>query len=94
MDYRTVFEASGIHQSNTGLRITHDMYTKGYFMSLFDLTHDRGTSEAHKSHLEKGNIRIELKFNKPLPEAITCLLYLRFDNSVLIDFERRVATDF
>jgi len=94
MGYRTLFEASSIHHSNTGLQITHDMYIKGYFMLLFVLTPDRGVSEGHTSHPENGSIRIELKFNKPLPEAITCLLYLEFDNSVLIDFERTVTTDF
>jgi len=41
MGYRTLFEASGIHHSNTGLQITHDMYINGYFMLLFDLTPDR-----------------------------------------------------
>jgi len=94
MGYRTLSEAYGIHHSNTGLQITHDMYINSYFMLLFDLTPDRGASEGHKSHPEKGNIRIELKFNKPLPEATTCLLYLEFDNSVLIDFARTVTTDF
>jgi len=43
-------------------------------MLLFDLTPDQGASEAHTSHPEQGNIRIEMKFAKPLPEAITCLL--------------------
>jgi len=38
MGYRTLFEASGIHHSKTGLQITHDMYINGYFMLLFDLT--------------------------------------------------------
>jgi len=35
-----------------------------------------------------------LKFDKPLPEAITCLLYIKFDNSVLINLARNVTTDF
>ena len=63
-------------------------------MLLFDLTPDRGASEGRTSHPENGNIRIELKFNKPLPDAITCPLYLEFDNSVLIDFARTVTPDF
>ena len=63
-------------------------------MLLFDLTHDRSASDVHTSHPENGNIGIELKFNKPLPEAITYLLYLKFDNSVLIVFSRNVTTDF
>jgi len=94
MGYRTLFEASGIHHSNSGLQITHDRYINGYFMLFFDLTPDRSVSEGHQSHPENGNIRIELKFSKPLPEAITCLLYLKFENSVLIDFSRNVKTDF
>ena len=63
-------------------------------MLLFDLTPHRGGSEGHTSHPEKGSIRMELKFDKSFPEAITCLLYLEFENSVLIDFERTVTTDF
>jgi len=45
MAYRTLFEGSGIHHSNSGLQITPDMYKNGYFMLLYDLTTDRATSE-------------------------------------------------
>jgi len=94
MGHRTLFKASGIHHSNRGLQITHDMYINSYFKLLFDLTPDRGASEGHTSDPENGYIRIKLKFDKRLPEAITCLLYLKLDNSVLIDFESTVTTDF
>ena len=93
MCYRTFFEASGIRHSNSGLHITHDMYRNENFILFFDLTPDRGASKGHTSHPENGNIRIVLKFNKPLLEAITCLLYLEFDNSILVDFARTVTTD-
>jgi len=79
MGYRTLFESSAIHHSNTGLQIRHYMYINGYFMLVFDLTSYR---------------LIALKFNKPLPETITCLLYIESLNSVLIDFELTVTTDF
>jgi hypothetical protein len=65
----------------TGLQITHDMYLNGYFMLLFDLTTDRSASAGHKSHLDNGVVRIELRYSKPLPEAITCLLYLEYNSS-------------
>ena len=94
MGYRTLFEGSGIHYSNTGLQITHDIYINGFFMVLFDLTADHLASKAHSSLPENGNIRIELRFSRPLPEAITCVLYLEYDGSVLIHFSRKVATDF
>ena len=90
--YRTLFEVSGIHHSNSGLQITHDMYINDCFMLLFDLTPDRAASEEHTSHPDNGNIRVELKFSKPLPEPITCLFYLEYDNSVRVDTSRTVTT--
>ena len=50
MAYRTLFEGSGVHHSNSGLQITPDMYINGYFMLLYDLTPDRAASEGHTSH--------------------------------------------
>jgi hypothetical protein len=94
MGYRTLFEGSGIHHLDRGLQITHDMYINGYFMLLFDLTPDRAASEEHASHSDNGNIRVELKFSKALPDPITCIFYLEFDNSIQIDYLRRVTKDF
>ena len=62
------------------------MYINGYFMLLFDLTPDRGVSEAHTSLPENGNMRIELEFSRPLPESTTCLMYLECDSTVLVNF--------
>jgi hypothetical protein len=94
MGYRTLFEASGIRHSNTGLQITHDMYIAVYFMLLFDLTPDHVAAEGHTSHPESGHIRIEAKFKKAFPIAITCLLYLEYDKCFHIDMKRTVITDF
>jgi hypothetical protein len=92
--YRTLFEGSGIHHSITGLQITHDMFINNFFMLLFDLTPDHAASETHTSLPENGNIRIELQLSRPLPEAITCVLYLEYDSTVLINFSRKFTTDF
>jgi hypothetical protein len=63
-------------------------------MLLFDLTPDRAASEGHISIPDQGIIRLELHFDKPLPEGVTCLLYLEYDNSVRIDQLRTVSVDF
>jgi hypothetical protein len=84
MGYRTHFEASGIRHSNAGLKITH----------MFGLTPDHGASECHNSHTKNGNIMIEAEFLKPLPDAVTCLLYMEYDNCVSIDKNRAVTADF
>ena len=61
MGYRTLFEGSGIHQSNTGQQITNDMFINVLFGLLIHLTPDHGASVAHTSLSENGNIMIELK---------------------------------
>jgi len=93
MGYRTLFEGSGILHSNAAHQMTHNMFLNVYFMLLFDLTPDQGASECHTSHHEQGNIRVELKFAKPLPEAISYLLYLELDNSVPTNLARNVTID-
>jgi len=90
---RTLFEGSGIHHSNSG-QITHDMYIYGYFMLLFEHTPDWGASEANTSLHENDNIRIELQFTKPFPVSITCLLYLDYDSTFVVNFSRKALTDF
>jgi len=94
MAYNTLFEGSGIHHSNSGLQITHDMYINGYFMLLFDLTPDLAASEGHTSPVESGNIRIELSFKEALKKAITSLLYLKYDNTIRVDSAKTITTDF
>ena len=47
MGYRTLFQGSGIHHSNSGLQITPDKYINGFFMLVIDLTPDLAVSEGH-----------------------------------------------
>ena len=61
-------------------------------MLLFDLTPDVAATEAHSSLPENGTIRIELKFEKPLPETIKRLFHTD-DGCVRIDKSRIVTTD-
>jgi len=63
-------------------------------MLLFDLTPDRGASEGHTSHPDNWNIRMELKLSEPLPEPMTCIFPLKYDNSVRVDTSRKVTTNF
>jgi len=91
---RTLLEGSGIRHSNSGLQITPAKYINGYFMLVYDLTPDLAGSEEHISDPAHGKIRLELKFDKALPDPLVCLLYLEYDNSVLIDAMRQVSTDF
>ena len=92
--YKTLFKLSDIHHSSSGLQITSDLYIKGFFMLDLDLNCDSTVSEGHSSNPENGHIRIELKFEKSISDAITCLLYVEYDNSIRIDLLRNVVTDY
>ena len=94
MGYRTLFEGSGIHHSNTGLQITPAMYINRFFMLVFDLTPDLAASEGHVSDSTHGHIRLDLKYRKALPDTLVCLLYLEYEGSIIIDALRTVTTDF
>ena len=63
-------------------------------MLLFDLTPDRATSGGDTSLPDNGPIRLEIQFSKPLPEAVNCLLYLEYVNSVRVDQLRSMSTDY
>jgi hypothetical protein len=92
--YNTLFEGLDIRHSNAGLQLTHDMLIAGYCMLMFDVTTNRATSEGHISLPVQCNIRLELRFDKPLPDAVMCLLYLEYDNSLRIDQLHSVSADF
>jgi hypothetical protein len=55
---------------------------------------DRAASDRHTSNPDNGNIRIELKFAKALPDAITCLLYIEYNWNVFVDDSRTVTIDY
>jgi len=50
MEYRTLFEGSGIHHPNSGLQITPDMYINVFFLLVFYLTPDLAPQkDTHKT---------------------------------------------
>ena len=94
MAYKTLFDGSVIHHSSSGLQVTHDMFISGYIMLLFDVTPDLAAPKGHASPAESGTIRIEVTFKEALKKSITCLMCLKYDNSVRVDLYRTVATEF
>ena len=61
---------------------------QGYYILGFDLTTDREADEKHISLPRQGNVRIEARFKKPLPETVTCIFMLNsLDTSRLTTLE-------
>jgi len=73
--------------------ITLEMLTKGFYISCFDLTPDREADNEHLILSRQGNVRIEARFKKPLPEPVTCSLYAEFPGHVEIDKSTKVTVN-
>ena len=91
--YETLFSTTGIHHDDRVHMITLEMFTKVFYVLGFDLTPDREADEEHISLPRQGNVRIEARFKKPLPEPVTCILYAEFPGHVEIDNSRNVTVE-
>jgi len=58
--------------------------------SHFASTRQSG-GEEHKSLMRQGNVRIEARFKKPLPDHVACILYAHFPGHAEIDNSRIVT---
>lgn len=70
------------------VNFSREEYSKGYCIYVFDL--DCCEKEGMFPLIRKGHTRIELKFNTPLSETVTLLLYAKFPSCLSIDAARNV----
>ena len=68
-----------------------EMSIKGFFLLGFDRTPDREADEEAISLPRQWNVRIEARFEEPLPEPVTCILYAEFTGHIEIDNCRNVT---
>jgi hypothetical protein len=59
----------------------------------FDLTPEREADEEHINLTRRGNVRIEARIKKPLPEPVTCILYAEYPGHVEFENSRKVTVE-
>ena len=91
--YESLFSSTGIHHDDRACMITLEMFTKPFYILGFDLTPHRETDEDNIRLKPQGNARIETRFNKPLPDPVTCVLYTEFLAQVEINNARNVKVE-
>lgn len=70
-----LFETSGKWMADSGNDLHREDFANGFALYAFDV--EPQFLSGHYLHLLKhGNLRIDCQFNKPLPEAATCVLYV------------------
>jgi len=91
--YETLFSSTSIHYDDRAHMITLEMFTNCFYLLAFDLTPDMEADEEHISLPRQGNVCIEARFKKPLPEPVTYILYAEFPANIEIDHFRNVTVE-
>ena len=76
--YESLFLSTFIRHDDRAHMITLNMFTKGFYILDFDPSSDREADVEDISLPRQGNVRIEARFKKPLPDPVTCILYAEF----------------
>lgn len=92
--YQTLFSETHIkHGYQTNL-ITPELYANGYHLVVFDLTPDSSSTEVHSSVPKQGSVRIDVKFAKELPNAISVIVMSIYDSVIQVDKSGNVLLDY
>jgi hypothetical protein len=70
LGYDTLFTCTGIHLGNTGLKVSHIMYLKGFIMLDYYLTPDLAVWRGNVTPTS-GSIQIGLRFAEALVDPVT-----------------------
>lgn len=85
--------SSGRHLKDQALSIDRREFIHGYTMYAFNLAPDEGCGQ-HISLIKSGNIRLEMRFQQPLPQTINLIVYAVFDSIIEISNRRQVLVDY
>ena len=92
-EYSSLFSSTGKAFRDDGNGIPRDWYDQGYTLYAFDLTpnlHD----DDQLNLVRRGDLRLEMRFAKPLANTTNIICYAEFDNVIQINKSRHVLCDF
>lgn len=92
--YHSLFSGVGTPFSDLGNNISREEYPKGFCLTAFDLTADLSSHDSHWNIIKSGCLRLEVKFEKPLAQTVTAIIFAEFDNIIEIDKNRNIAIDY
>ncbi len=86
--YLSLFTGTGKHMRNTGNYVSREDYDKGYAIYILDVEGKEGDTK--HSYLKRGHTRLELRFSRALPEAISVVVYGTYPGTLQIDKSRDI----
>ena len=90
--YRSLFATAGRIDMDNGLDITRVDYKSGYYIFGFDTS----PTLCHRQPQEQkrnGTLRVNVGFRTPLSNSINVIMYMEFDNNILVDKIRHIKKD-
>ena len=96
-EYYGLFESLNQVSPGTTLDITRDEFQEGFTIYGFNFIPDLSDGcckSGFTSTVKRGNLRIELKFNHPLIETVSAIIFCEYDNLIEIPNTRIAIKDF
>ena len=90
-EYYSFMDAANQTGTSTYIDINRDEWNSGYGIFGVNFTPDLSDGcgmDGHVNHLKTGSTRLQVIFRKPLPTAVTVLMYCEFDTVLQIDQDR------
>ena len=81
------------NNADRALPFSRTEYEKGFTIFGFDFT-PGGTSRGALTIIKQGNLNLNIRFQKQLPNAINIIAYLVFDSTISINNNRQAIFDF
>ena len=88
-----MFAGTGKMFQDEGNAVTREDFGQGYSLFAFDLSPDV-CDGSHFNLVQKGNLRVEMHFDQPLPQTINVVVYGEFETVLEIDRTRNVIFDY
>ena len=91
--YCNMFAGTGKMFQDEGNDAIWDDFGQGYSLFAFDLTPDV-CDGFHFNLVQKGNLRVEMHFDQPLPQTVNIVVYGEFETVLEIDRSRNFIYDY
>ncbi|GFR06394.1 uncharacterized protein F54H12.2 [Trichonephila clavata] len=92
--YVSLFTDLGRYHKDQDINISFSEYKDGYTLFALDLTPDLSADGMHESISRNGNLTIDLKFSKALPETVNLIVFSEYRNVIEIDKNRNIFTEY
>ena len=93
--YRQMFQSLGQLDSNNTCGISLKEYRMGYFILVWDITASLRAADVEvRQPTKSGHLRLELKWDAPLPYAMNLFSIAEYHSAVAVDKSRNVAYNY